>query len=138
MIFFGRHNIPGQHASRAELAPPHTQHVKLFDLNQKSIIFLPCRKQQTITFSSSSWVILSMSRVLLVDAFPRLVSPDLGYPQMEAVDTKLYKARLLAPANIFSSSNISVSDALCWDKRSPLGLLPGAALPAESQKVCLF
>lgn len=79
-----------------------------------------------------------MSRVLLVDAFPRLVSPDLGYPQMEAVDTKLYKARLLAPANIFSSSNISVSDALCWDKRSPLGLLPGAALPAESQKVCLF
>lgn len=79
-----------------------------------------------------------MSQVLLVDAFPKLVSPDLGYPQMEAVTPSYIKhGSLLLPASSPAAMS-SVSDALCWDKCSPLGLLPGAALPVENLKVCLF
>lgn len=65
-----------------------------------------------------------MSKVF-VDAFPKLVRPDLGYPQNGSCDTKLHKhSSLLLPTSSPAVTS-SMSDALCWDKCSPLGLLPG-------------
>lgn len=90
-----------------------------------------------ITFLSD---FIGLSQVLLTHVFSKLVSPNLGYPQIEAATPSSYikHSSPLQPTSSPAATNVSMSNALCWDKGSPPGLLAGAVLLMENLKVCLF